>query len=282
MFNVFFGWLLHLPLAAVLFAFALVVFEAYLWNTFINKQSLLKQSSYFTATFYLLLFSCRPVLVSLYPSLLSSLFLILAFRSLAESYKKEKALGDAFNAGIFTGIASLIYFPSSVFIVFLWIGLLTIRSLVWREWVISVIGFILPFGFTLAYYSVFYTPENFWYENLIAPISEYHKPQVPGWQQVFLLSAMAGAGLICMFYFLGKISDNGVKNQKISALMVWFVVFAVGSIILSPQKDARSFMLLALPLSFILANYFARTKWKIIPEFLFMLLLAVIVINIFF
>jgi hypothetical protein len=282
MFEVFFGWLLGLPFVSLLFAFCLLVFEAYLWNLFINKQSLLKQSSYFTAMFYLLLFSCRPILISFYPPLLASLFLILAFRSLANSYKKEKALGDAFDAGIFIGIASLVYFPLTVFIVFLWIGLLTMRSLIWREWVVSLIGFILPFGFALAFYSVFYTPEHFWYEKLISPISEYHRPAPLVRQQVLLLAVVGVIAVVCLIYLLGRFSDNVVKNQKISALMIWFAAFSAASVILSPQKDARAFTPLILPLSFMMANYFARTKWKIIPELLFILLLGAIVINIFF
>jgi len=282
MFQVFFRWLLNLPTLATLLGLCLLISQAYLWNTFINKQSLLKQSSYFTAVFYLLLYSSRPILVSFYPSMFASLFLILAMRSLAESYKKERALAEAFDAGIFIGIASLLYFPLIIFIVFLWIGLLTMRSIVWREWVVSLVGFLLPFGFALGYYAVFFTPEKFWYEKLIAATAHYYKPAPLHWQTAVLLGVVALTGIICFFFFIQKMSDNIVKNQKISALMIWFCCFSVGAIILSPQKDARAYTLLVMPCSFVFANYFVRAKSKFFPELLFILLMGAIVINIFF
>lgn len=282
MFEVLFGWLLKLPIVSIIVAFALLAFEAFTWNTFINTQGLLKQSSYFTATLYLLLYSCRPILVNFYPSLLAALFLILALKRLAESYKKEKALSEAFDAGIFIGIASLLYFPLTIFLIFLWIGLLTMRSLIWREWVVSLIGFILPFGFALGYYSVFYSPENFWYEKLLAPLGNYHKPPYPGWEAIFLVVTLVLTFIISIFFYLKKFSDNIVKNQKISALIIWFACFSGASVLLSPERDGRAFSLLAMPLSFIYSNYFVRTKARFIPELLFMALLAAIVINIFF
>jgi hypothetical protein len=282
MFEVLFGWLLKMPVASVIAAFAVLAFEAFLWNAFINKQGLLKQSSYFTATIYLLLYSSRPVLIGFYPSLLAALFLMLALKRLAESYKKEKALSEAFDAGVFIGIASLLYFPLTIFIVFLWIGLLTMRSIVWREWVVSLIGFLLPFGFMLGYYSVFYSPEHFWYEKLLAPLGNYHKPPFPGWEAITLVITLILTFLVCIFFYLKKISDNVVKNQKISALMVWFACFSGASVLLSPERDGRAFSLLAIPLSFIYSNYFVRTKSRFFPELLFMALLAAIVINIFF
>jgi len=282
MFEVFFRWVLNLPALATLIGLGLLILEAYLWNGFINKQSLLKQSSYLTATFYLLLYSCRPLLISFYPSMFASLFLILALRSLAESYKKERALAEAFDAGIFIGLASLLYFPLIIFILFLWIGLLTMRSIVWREWVVSLVGFILPFGFALGYYAVFYTPEKFWYEKLIAATAHYNRPAPLHWQTAVLLGVVALAGIVCFFFFMQKISDNVVKNQKISALIIWFVCFSICSILLSPAKDARAFTLLVLPCSFVFANYFTRAKRKFIPELLFIMMLGAIVINIFF
>lgn len=281
-FNVIFGWFGRAPLFAVIMGLGILLLEAYMWNGFINKQGLLKQTNYFPAVFYIFLCSCRPVLISVYPTLIASLFLILAFKRLAGSYKKENALSEAFDAGIFIGIASLLYFPVAIFVVFLWIGLLTIRSLIWREWVVSLIGFVLPFGFVLAYYSVFYSPETFWFDNLVSAVGKHPATPVLAWQQIALAGALGIIILISFFVFLTHFSDNIVKNQKLSALMVWFACFSAATVIISPERDARSLTLLALPLSFIFSRYFLRAKSRVFPQLLFILLLAAIVINIFF
>lgn len=282
LFNVFFAWLNKVPFIAVILGLAILLLEAYLWNAFVNKHGLLKQTNYFPAVFCIFLCSCRPVLIGFYPALLASLFLLLAFKKLAGSYKKEKALSEAFDAGIFIGIASLLYFPVAIFLVFLWIGLLTMRSLIWREWVVSLIGFLLPFGFVLAYFSVFYSPETFWYNNLISAVGKHPATPVLAWEQIVLMGALGIITLISLFVFLTHFSDNVVKNQKLSALMVWFAVFSAATVIISPERDARSLTLLVLPLSFIFSKYFLRAKSKFIPQVLFIILLAAIVINIFF
>jgi len=282
MFDVFFRWITKIHFLAVLLGLSLLILEAFIWNTFINKQSLLRQSSYFPAMFYLFLYSCRHNLINFYPALIASLFLILSLKRLTESYKKEKALSEAFDAGVFIGIAALVYFPATVFLVFLWIGLLTMRSLIWREWLISLIGFLLPFIFSLVYYSIFYTPETFWHEKLVTAIGHYKKIMMPGWQQIILIASLAVTALVSAFFFLGKFTDNVVKNQKISALIGWFTLFAAISLIASPRRDACAFSLLALPFSFIFSNYFVRTKKKLIPEILFMILIVAIIVNVFF
>jgi hypothetical protein len=282
MFDVLCGWLVKTPLLALLVGIAMLLLQAFVWNAFINKESLLKQSSYFPVLFYILLFSCRPLQIGFYPALVSSMFLILSLKRLSESYKKEKALSEAFDAGIFIGIASLIYLPVSVFLLFLWIALLTIRSIVWREFVVSFIGFILPFGFALAYYSIFLSPEDFWYDKLLAVASGYKNSFVLPWPEIFLWCVLGVISLISLFVFLGRVADNVVKNQKIWALMVWFLGFAIITVVISPQKDGRALSLLGVPLSFIFSNYFLRARSKWIPEFLFLLILAAIAINIFY
>jgi len=282
MFDVFWGWLLQMPLMQVLTGFCILILEAFLWNTFINRETLLKQSSNFPALFYIILTGCRPMQVGFYPSLVASLFLILAIRRLAESYKKEKALSEAFDSGFLIGIASLLFLPASVFLVFLWIALLTMRSIVWREWIVSFIGFTLPILFALVYYSLFLSPEDFWYDKLIRVIGVYKPSFIFSWQQVFMLSVIGFIGIVSLLLFVRKIQDNVVKNQKIWTLMIWFASFAIVAGILSPLKDSRSFSLLAIPGSFIFSNYFLRAKSKWLPELLFVTLLAAVVVNIFY
>jgi hypothetical protein len=282
MFDVFWGWLLKMPLMQVFTGLCFIILEAFLWNSFINRESLLKQSSNFPALFYIILSSCRPMQIGFYPSLVASLFLILAIKRIAESYKKEKALSEAFDSGFLIGIAALLYLPASVFLLFLWIALLSIRSIVWREWIVSFIGFALPILLALVYYSVFLSPEDFWYDKLIRVIAMYKPMLTFSWKQLFIISTLAVTGVLSLLLFVRKIQDNVVKNQKIWTLMIWFASFAIIGGFFSPQKDSRSFSLLAIPGSFIFSNYFLRAKSRWLPEVLFLIMLAAIAVNIFY
>ncbi|MGP8216178.1 MAG: DUF6427 family protein [Bacteroidia bacterium] len=280
-FNDLWAWVAKLEAFSTGFGIILLLTQAFIWNSFINNNALLKQSSYFPAFFFIILASCRTSLICLYPALFASLFLVLAMRRLAASYKKEKALSEVFDAGLFIGIASIFYLPLVVFILFLFIAILVIRSLVWREWIAAVIGFILPFGFALAYNYLFLSAENFWHNIFLAAHSNYRMHWSFTWEEWLMLIAITGTCIASLWLFINKLPDNVVKAQKIWTLMLWFVFFALVSVFISPQRDARSLVIVALPVSFIFSNYFLKAKSAVWPEFLFICLLITVGLSLF-
>ena len=263
--------------------FALLLLQAFLWTSIINRHALLKQASYLPTFFYILLCSSRHSLVCFYPSMVASLFLIIAVGRLAESYKKEKALSELFDAGLFIGIAALIYVPAIVFILFLRVAVLVIRSLNWRDWIVSLIGFALPFVFALGYFAVFYTPEHFWYERMMLALGDYKTLGLSmPWKNILMFSCIIIVAMVAMWFFANRISDNVLKAQKLSTLMVWFVFFGIVAMLFSPDKSARSFTILAAPFSLIFSNYFLKARSKILPEFLFLLFIFIVTISVIF
>ena len=97
-----------------------------------------------------------------------------------------------------------------------------------------------------------------------------------------MLITVISVSIACFWLFINKMADNVVKAQKIWALMLWFVFFALVSVFISPQRDARSLVILAMPVSFIFSNYFLKAKSSIWPEFLFLCLLVSIGLSLFF
>jgi hypothetical protein len=270
-----------LPVFKEALGFSMLLLMAGVWNNIVNKHSLLGQSSYFPFFFMVLLLSCRTSLIGFYPALASSFFLVLAIHKLISSYKKERALSDIFDSGLFVGIATLFYIPSMVFLVLLWIGVLTIRSINWREWVCSIIGFMIPFIFTFTYNLVFF-PGYPWY-NKITSEFVYHSTHLSfSWEQITIMIIIGISALRGLWFYVNKIPDNVVKAQKFWALMVWFILIGIAAVIICPVKDSRAFSILAIPGSFVLSVYFLKTRTKFIPEILFLSLLAGVLISMFF
>ena len=281
-FNNFWIWVSKAKMFSVGPGFILLLAEAFIWNSFVNNNTLLKQSSYFPAFFVIILSSSRVALIGLYPSLCSSLFLMLALRRLVASYKKENALANVFDAGLFIGIASLIYPPVTIFILFLWIAILTIRSLIWREWVVAIIGFILPIGFAFLYHFLFLNDSVYSFSKLILSLGNYRKHWSFTWEEWLLLFVFISIGIASFWLFVNKMPDNVVKAQKVWALILWFVLFAFVSVFISAERDARSLVVLVLPVSFVFSNYFLKSKSAIWSEFLFLCLLITISLSLFF
>lgn len=277
----FFDRIHNFPMAKGILGLALLLLIAGLWNRVVNKHSLLRQSTYFPFFFTLLLLSCRPGQVSFYPSLASALFLILFLDRMISSYKKERALSNVFDSGLFIGIATLFYIPSMLFLLVLWVSLFTIRSISGREWLCSIIGFLLPFIFTFTYNLVFF-PNYPWYNKISGEFS-YHKIHFSfGWEQYIIIVLIIITAATSLWFFINKASDNVLKTQKFWNLLMWFMLVATITVLICPVKDARAFTILAIPGSFVLSAYFLKTRAKLLPELLFLSLVGGVIISMFF
>ena len=95
---------------------------------------------------------------------------------------------------------------------------------------------------------------------------------------IIILITAAGS----LWFYVNRITENVVKAQKFWTLMLWFILIAALSVLICPVKDSRAFSLLAIPGSFILSTYFLKTKAKILPEILFLSLLAGVIISMIF
>jgi hypothetical protein len=261
--------------------FAILLIEAGIWNRIVNRHSLLKQTTWFPFFFMVVLLSCRPTLVGFYPALVSSLFLVLAVNRLISAYMKESALREVFDSGLCVGIATLFYIPSMVFLLLLWIGLIILRAINWREWACTIIGFLLPFVFTFTYNLVFF-PNYPWYKKITGEFF-YHSVHLSfSWEQITIMILLFLTAAGSLWFYVNRITDNVVKAQKFWTLLLWFILIAASSILICPVKDSRAFSLLATPGSFILSAYFLKTKSKFIPELLFLSLLTGVIISMVF
>ena len=264
----------------ILLALVIILIEAALWNTIINRQSLLKQSTYFPLFFFLLFSSCRPSMFTFYPSLVASFFLILSISRLINSYQKDHAYSEIFDGSLFIGIAVLFYLPCLAFFIFLWASIIVLRTINWRDWTVSVIGFLLPFLFTFTYNKLFY-PEYGWFSKIATQFT-YHKIGLSfSWQQIIVVVTILITAFVSLWFFSNKVSDNILKTQKSWILMLWFCVAATLAFMLSPVKDAHTLFILSIPGSLILSAYFIKTKSRLLPEFLFVALIGAMVVSLF-
>ncbi len=277
----FFDRIHDFPVVKEILGFAILLLEAGIWNRIVNRHSLLRQTTWFPFFFMVILLSCRTSLVGFYPALVSSLFLVLAVNKLISAYMKERALSEVFDSGFFVGIATIFYIPSMVFLVLLWIGLLLLRTINWREWACTIIGFLLPFVFTFTYNLVF-NPNYPWYNKITSEFL-YHSVHLSfSWEQITIMMIIFLTATGSLWFYVNRITDNVVKSQKFWTLLLWFIPIAALSILICPEKDSRAFSLLAIPGSFILSAYFLKTKAKLLPELLFLSLLVGVIISMIF
>lgn len=270
------------PFIITLISFLLIFCEALLINYIVEKNEIIDTTTYLPALVYIILMSLQPEMFSLHPIIIANLFILLALHKLMQTYRKETAYSEAFDTGFFIALACLFYIPSIVFILLLWIGLIIIRPFIWREWAISLIGFILPWTYLI--FAYFWTEKldmlqyDALYYTLIVPAKSFSTIHFsfPEYMQVFLL-------LIAAFFTAGRFSRDFTKGtvrlRSNLSVILYFFIFSVFSIILAPEYSIAYLSFLSIPFSILFSSYllFAKREW--VAELLFILLIISVFIN---
>lgn len=273
------GWLTGQPLIASGLGIALVLTGAFLLNFLVNSHEVLSRQSYLPALCYTLLMSCAFPQLRLHPLLFANIFLMLAINKLFNTYRRDTAFGPVFDAGFFIAIAALFYFPSIVLFPVVWVGLVVLRAFLWREWVISLTGLIVPFLFAGVYYFWYDQLPYLWEDKILYPIiNRFFQFRVTpsftallvvlGW--IFLLSA---GKLVTGI----RISKLKTKNSLL--VLVWLSFFSAVSMLLAPMVSVTYYSFLAVPLAIFFANYLLLVKRQWWGELIFWLLAAAIAFN---
>lgn len=269
------GW----PRLAQLVAFLLLLGVAFLLNYMVHQHQLLAKKSWLPALLVVVLGSCTPDLLQLSPQLIALVFLLPAVHILADTYRMTAAYRQVFNVGVLIALASLVYLPAAVFLVFVFFALVNLRPFIWREWIILLFGFLLPYVYVTAWY--------YWHDQ----VAELYSSRIlePVLQRDFFLKlpvfnyGLAGIIGLLLLAAMGRfVAGSGtatLKTKKGVSLMNWLLFFALMSVLPAQHFGAGVFLLTLPSLAFLTANYFllARRVW--LAELLFALLLLAIVLG---
>lgn len=276
------GSFINIPWLSCLIALILVVGEAFLLNFIVNENEVLSKQNYLPALFYIVFMSNNNAMLTLHPLLFGNLFLLLAIQKLLSSYRKDKAFSEAFDAGLLISIASLFYFPFAVFLPLLGIGLIILRPFNWREWLISFIGALIPYLFVITFYFLYDKLDYLFFDKMFYQFIR-KKPSLD-FPKTFYF--MIGVGWLIVLFSIGKIivgvGIGSQRTKKSIIFLVWFFFLSALSILVAPEISTKYFSAMAIPAAVFCSNYFANIKKEWWAEFLFLLLLSSLFVNLLF
>jgi hypothetical protein len=130
-------------------AFFLLFLQAVILNKIVTDQKMFQRNNYLTGMSYLLItsifhvgFTSTLISVSVIIWILSILFNL----TIQDNPKK-----NIFNLGLLTGVSILISFPTFLFVLLIFFGLLIFRPFRPQEWIILILGIMAPFYFVFAF-----------------------------------------------------------------------------------------------------------------------------------
>ncbi len=244
-----------------------------LWlNKIVNDFSLLFKNTHLPSLLYVIITGLFPTFFTLDAAIIIIFLQLLVFIRLFNLYKNQQITIMVFDLGVLVSVASLFYFPAIAWITLVWLALLIFRPFVWREWISSILGMIIPYVFVAFYY--------FWMNRwndfmlLLQPLKNYWQINIfPKNSDYLPLLPMV---LILMVSF-NKLRENFYKNvvqvRKAQQLLIFSIIITAASFYIKPSFSINHFVLLAAPITVFLSYYFLVAKKHWVSEGLILLMI---------
>jgi hypothetical protein len=259
-----------------LVAISLVLAQALLLVRLNTRFILINNRTYLPAIIFILLTASIPDLQRLNPVIFSGFFLLLGLELMFNGYQSGKIAYEFFTASFFISLGATFY-PYLLFFLFIvWIGLIILRPFYWREWVFSIIGFLLPWLFVFSYYYLIHDqPDKIITDLSHAFQSDYDFPQYSLLTYVFAVFTMLLVLVASQFIIIGFTSKK-ILTRKAFLLFLWLFINCLGIYILVDQASVEMIFLAAIPLSYLISHYFMFVRSHFWGE-LFVTLLFLII-----
>lgn len=241
------------------------------------QYTFIRVRSFLPPILFILITSGMPELHAMHPVYPAALFLVITIDRIFNAYEKETIHSNAFDAGIFLAIGSLFYLNLVFFFPLIWFGLIILKPKVnWRDYFLTIIGFALPLLAAYAYYLVagqqdeliktlqlnFTSHQMFLREKL--PVQIY--------VGYLLLLTLLGS-----YFLLSQYADKRISSRKFFKVFFWIFLISLILIVANRAISEEIVLLLAIPLTYLISNYFIFMKQQRWGEVLMYLLAAAVI-----
>ncbi|MFT7298207.1 MAG: hypothetical protein ACI81S_001196 [Sphingobacteriales bacterium] len=268
----------------LLLALFLLLLQALFFNKITNEYNFYPRTTYIPGLVYGLVLSLFPQYLFLSPFLILNFFVLLVLQKIFSLYKSNTPIQALFDIGFLIGIASLFYFPIVWMLLVTIIAIGYLRPPAWREWISLILGFLLAFVFCWFIYFWIDQAKGFWTIFSSFGVNQsFFRGEFP-WDKFSMMVIIPILLLLVMAvnnFFKTFVKTVIVVRKYFQVLMVMFVVGLL-SFFLSKDNSLYHFSWVAIPIAFILTNYFQRsTKLWLSESLLMVVTVALISLQLF-
>ena len=271
--------LLHeFPRIMVSLAFVLILLEAFILNSILIYHDMVPKNSLLPSFIFILLMSSAPGLLNLYPVLVIMPLMIFFLHTVFKMYELSDNTNTVLSAGLLLSVSSMFYGQASLLLIFFWIIFLIFRILSWREWLISIISFIVPYLYLLAAYLWFedmdkvYLAYGSFYSDILVSVYRTAIFQYIIWGIIILLIILPS-----FFTVLSSLGTYNINLRKKMSVTAWLVVFA--GILVFTRGRIEFNSLFFLPATILVSHFLSNLKKTAWHDVVIMILLVLIIIH---
>lgn len=211
---------------------------------------------------------------AMHPVYFAVFFLLFAIDRIFNSYEKNNIHSNAFDGGLLISIGSLFYMNLLFFFPIVWIGLFVIhKQIKWRDFVLPILGFLPPwlFAFTGYFFSNGFLDFLVILEKNFTSDNNFITGKLP--LQIYL-GFLVIITLFSSFFLLAQYDEKKISSRKFFQVFFFIFLISLVLIIAVPAVSREIFIILAIPLSFLISNYLVFMKRRFWGEVILYLMLA--------
>jgi hypothetical protein len=256
---------------------AIVLLQAIRLNFVLNDLRMFQQSSYVTAMTYVLLTALLPQWCHISPALLANFLLIWLFTRLCRLYNHPSPKTLLFNTGLIVGLSVIFYHPTAIFMIVVLFALVEVRSFNTAEWVVLLMGIVLPYYFLLSW---FFLQDKVSHFSSFIPLPGWSLP-IQQWSTLLIvsLSLLLIILLLGLYYWQQFNKRMVIQIRKNWGLMLMLLLILLPIPFIYSSSGIESAQMALIPLAAFASNAFSYTRRLTLPNILFWMCIGLIAYN---
>lgn len=263
----FLGCLFHL----------IILTQAIRLNVLFSQFKMFPTITYLPAFTYILLTALFPYWAVISAGLIANTLIIWILVKLFRLYDQSQPKSLEFNIGLILGVSILLYEPIAIFIPVVLFALTIIRAFKLTEWLVMLMGVLLPFYFLFTY--VYLTSSPIGLPSFL-PKLVWQNPLQKMDIKILLILSFMGIQLLagCYFWRIQNIRFI-IQVRKYWGVMLLALFLTLFQPIIFSSQSLYASAIVVTPLAGFISFAFATPKQLMIPNLLFWMGVCLIVYN---
>lgn len=268
------------PFVGVVTALSLTMVEALVFNQLLAAKEFVQRNTLMPAFLFLLVFSHGPHLLQVNALTFAIPFLLLLLMLMLHLPDASELYVTLFFASFTTTVASFFYPPAIFFLAFIWISFIVNGIFSWREWVISLLGGVMPVFLTWSWLFLTDSPPlltSLMWPQFANPLHLETWPDIP---EIIVSSLIAILFLAAFRHHLSSLLENVLSFRQKVWNLTWFTLFGIGSSLFAGPDFFNHLALVSIPaVAFIAGWLLTRRRQRWVNILMLMLFVLVFLQN---
>lgn len=265
------------PLVLIVLFHTIILSQAIRLNILLSNFKMFQQISYIPAFTYIILTAMFPYWDVISAGLIANSLVIWILVKLLRLYEQSQPKTLEFNIGLIVAISIILHEPIAILIAVVLFALLIIRPFKLAEWLVLIMGILLPFYFIFTY--VFLTGNINDFRQFL-PKLDWKNPLVQPSFNIILALIVMGFQLIAGFFYWNKQQTRFIiQVRKYWGVLFLLLILTFFQPILFSVQGLYASAIVIAPLASFISFAYATPKRLLIPNLLFWAGAAVIVYN---